>query len=282
MLQCETADVILLLIKIEVGENMQLPSTIQDNIGKRPYRLDDVGLSGSQVLLFDDMVLKIQPESDESKNELAIMQWLDGKLPVPKIICHEATNGVSYLLMTRATGKMSCDLSFINSPDRLVELLAEGLRKLWSVDITDCPCDASLNHHLAAAEYNVKNGLVDLENVEPETLGEKGFKDTEDLLAWLKANRPTEDPVLSHGDYCLPNIFANDLGISGYIDLGRAGIADRYRDIAICYRSLKSNLRGSYGGHPPVDFDSDELFRQLKITPDWDKIRYYILLDELF
>lgn len=261
---------------------MQLPSGIQRIIGDRPYRLDDVGLSGSQVLLFDDMVLKIQPESDESKNEFVIMQWLDGKLPVPKIICNENVNGMSFLLMTRVPGKMACDLSFINSPDRLVELLADGLRMLWSVDIAPCPCDASLDHHLAAAEYNVKNGLVDLDNVEPETFGKNGFKNPEELLAWLKANRPKEDFVFSHGDYCLPNIFANDRGISGYIDLGRAGIADRYRDIAICYRSLKSNLHGSYGGHPPVAFDLEELFRQLEISPDWEKIRYYILMDELF
>lgn len=261
---------------------MQLPSAIQDHIGNRSYRLDDVGLSGSQVLLFDDMVLKIQPESDEVKNELTIMEWLDGKLPVPKIICHEAAGGFSYLLMTRLAGKMSCDLSYINSPDLLVELLAQGLRKLWSLDISECPCDLSLDHHLAAAEYNVRKGLVDLEDLEPDTLGENGFKDVEELLTWLKENRPEEDFVFSHGDYCLPNIFGNNSKIMGYIDLGRAGIADRYRDIAICYRSLKSNLRGSYGGHPPVNFDSDELFRKLGITPDWDKIRYYILLDELF
>ena len=261
---------------------MRLPSGIQNMIGTRPYRLDDVGLSGSQVLLFDDMVLKIQPESEESKTEHAIMQWLDGKLPVPQILCHEAENGMSYLLMSHVPGKMSCDLGFINAPDQLTELLAKGLKKLWSVDITDCPCDASLDRHLDAAEYNVKNGLVDLENVEPETFGENGFHDPEELLAWLKTNRPEEDLVFSHGDYCLPNIFADEQGISGYIDLGRAGVADRYRDIAICYRSLKSNLHGSYGGHPPVEFDCDELFRKLEIMPDWEKIRYYILLDELF
>ena len=211
-----------------------------------------------------------------------MMQWLDEKLPVPKIMCHEVENGISYLLMSRVPGKMSCDLSFINAPDQLTELLAEGLRKLWSVDVADCPCDASLDRHLAAAEYNVKNSLVDPGNAEPGTFGENGFKDPEELLAWLKANRPKEDLVFSHGDYCLPNIFADEQGISGYIDLGRAGVADRYRDIAICYRSLKSNLHGSYGGHPPVEFDCDELFRKLEIMPDWEKIRYYILMDELF
>lgn len=261
---------------------MMLPDKIKEIIGNRAYTLDDIGMSGSQVLIFDDMVLKIQPESAEALTEREMMRWLGGKQPVPDIICHEVVDGMSFLLMTRVPGKMSCDLSFIYDPERLIDVLCEGLQLLWNTDISDCPCNAMLDQHLAAAEHNVRNGLVDLENVEPGTFGEDGFKDPEDLLVWLKENRPAEDLVLSHGDYCLPNIFADDNGICGFIDLGRAGVADRYRDIAICYRSLKSNLHGSYGGHSPVDFDADKLFDKLKITPDWHKIRYYFLMDELF
>lgn len=261
---------------------MRLPNKIETIIADKAYQLDAIGMSDSQVLLFDDMVLKIQQESDEARTERTMMDWLSGKLPVPTLLAHEVLDGKSFLLMSRVPGKMSCDFAFINDPHRLVDILCEGLKTLWSTDISGCPCDASLDQHLAAAEYNVNNGLVDLDNVEPETFGENGFKDPEDLLAWLKENRPKEELVLSHGDYCLPNVFADEKGIRGFIDLGRAGVADRYRDIAICYRSLKSNLRGSYGGHPSVEFDADELFLRLGITPDWDKIRYFILMDELF
>lgn len=261
---------------------MDLPEKIKNIIGDRSYTLDEIGMSDSQVLLFDDMVLKIQPEGAEARTERKMMHWMRGRLPVPEILCHEIEGNRSFLLMSRVSGKMSCDLEFINEPERLVDILCKGLEMLWSVDTSDCPCDASLDHHLAAAEYNVRNGLVDLDNVEPETFGENGFKDPEDLLEWLKANRPQEDIVLSHGDYCLPNVFADEEEISGFIDLGRAGVADRYRDIAICYRSLTSNLHGSYGDHPPVEFDPNTLFERLEIEPDWKKIRYYILMDELF
>ncbi len=239
-------------------------------------------MSGSKVLVFNDLVLKIQQESAETQKEREMMGWLCGRLPVPRVIEHELMDDRSFLLMSRIPGKMCCDLELINDPARLVDILCEGLKMLWQTDISSCPVDAALDQHLAAAEYNVRNGLVDLDNVEPETFGENGFRDPQELLEWLKANRPVEDIVLSHGDYCLPNIFTDGEKISGFIDLGRAGCADRYRDIAICYRSLQSNLRGSYGDHPPVDFDADELFRRLGITPDWDKIRYYILMDELF
>lgn len=65
--------------------------------------------------------------------------------------------------------------------------------------------------------------------------------------------------VLSHGDFCLPNLFGIHEKVTGYIDLGIAGITQTR-----------------------LDFDEMLLFRELGIEPGWEKIRYYILLDELF
>ena len=47
-------------------------------------------------------------------------------------------------------------------------------------------------------------------------------------------------------------------------DLGDTGIGDKWRDIALCYRSLKHNFDGSYGGKVYTDFDSDMLFEALE------------------
>jgi kanamycin kinase/aminoglycoside 3'-phosphotransferase-3 len=87
-------------------------------------------------------------------------------------------------------------------------------------------------------------------------------------------NKPKEDLVFSHGDYCLPNIFLEGGEITGFIDLGRAGIADKWQDIALAIRSLEYNLKS--------DKYIDLFFRYLEIEPDYEKIKYYILLDELF
>ena len=62
----------------------------------------------------------------------------------------------------------------------------------------------------------------------------------------VKCNRPEEDIVLTHGDFCLPNVFVKDGAISGFIDLGKMGPADRWQDIAIAIRSLEHNFNGKY------------------------------------
>ena len=77
-------------------------------------------------------------------------------------------------------------------------------------------------------------------------------------------------------------MFIKDDRIAGFIDLGKAGMADRYQDIALCYRSLKHNAEGAYGGKVYEGFQPEKLFEELGIEPDWEKVRYYLLLDELF
>ena len=108
------------------------------------------------------------------------------------------------------------------------------------------------------------------------------FKDAEELLSWLKENKPSYEPVLSHGDFCLPNVFIKDGKLSGLIDLGNTGTGDKWMDIALGYRSLKHNFDGTYGGKVYEGFRPEVLFEKLGIEPDMEKIRYYILLDELF
>lgn len=142
--------------------------------------------------------------------------------------------------------------------------------------------DWSLKNKLAEARYNVENRLVDMDNVEPNTFGECGFHNPEALLQWLYENQPEEELVLSHGDYCLPNVFFQNNEVSGYIDFGKTGIADKWCDIALCYRSLSHNYSGRYHGQAYSGFDDLLLFKELGIDPNWEKVRYYILLDELF
>ena len=193
----------------------KIPDKILEIVGNQSSFSNNVGMSGSEVLIYPDYVLKVQAESEETKNERDIVEWLDERLK--------------------------------------------------------------------QARWNVEHNLVDLENVEPETFGEGGFRNPEELLGWLEANRPEEDIVFTHGDFCLPNVFVQNHRISGFIDLGKMGPADRWQDIAIVLRSLNHNSVGFYnGGKKYFDFTNQMLLDELGIEMDYDKYRYYILLDELF
>lgn len=184
--------------------------------------------------------------------------------------------------MTRVQGKMSCDEEYMKDPMKLTELLAGALKLLWHIDVTECPCIWNIDRKLEMAEYQVENNMVDTQNVEPDTYGENGFASPKELFQWLVENKPNEELVLSHGDFCLPNIMFEGKELKGYIDLGRMGVADRWQDIALCYRSLLHNYDGKYGGKKYEGFYPEMLFERLGIEPDMEKIRYYILLDELF
>lgn len=261
---------------------MILPEKIKSLVTGEIYETDDIGMSGSSVRIYADKILKVQEHNEESENEYRMMRYLHGKLPVPEVYAYETAEETSYLLMSKCQGQMACAGEYMADPVTQCKMLADGLKRLWSVDISDCPSDQRLIYKLEQARYNVENDLVDVNNVEPDTFGEKGFQDPAALLQWLHANRPEEEPVLSHGDYCLPNLFGTGEKVTGYIDLGKTGIADRWCDIAICYRSLSHNYSGKYHGQAYSGYDDLLLFHELGIEPDWEKIRYYILLDELF
>jgi kanamycin kinase len=51
------------------------------------------------------------------------------------------------------------------------------------------------------------------------------------------------DRVLLHGDFCLPNFIMKDWRLSGFIDLGAAGVGDRHIDLFWGAWTLNFNLK---------------------------------------
>ena len=260
-----------------------IPDNIKKLIAERKYTIDDMGKSGSSILIFDDCVLKILDSClHNEESSVEVLNWLKGKLPVPEVLAFEKKGDYQYLLMTRIPGEMSCSEYYMEHPNELLPLMAQALKMLWAIDISDCPKSRDFDTELRAARYRVENNLVNIDDAEPDTFGENGFENPAALLKWLEENKPVYEPVLSHGDFCLPNVLLKDGKVSGFIDCGDTAIGDKWKDIALCYRSLKHNFDGTFGGKVYPDFNPDLLFDALGIEPDWDKIRYWILLDELF
>lgn len=260
-------------------KNLDLPPKIAAEVGERTFYPDKIGQSSSAVLLSDDLVLKISPKNEESMNEVAVLRFLCGKLPVPEVIGCECEGEKIYLLTTRVKGEMACAPQYRTHPEELIFALAGILKRMWSVDVAGLS-ECTLESRLSLAEQRVRSGQVDIGNTEPQTWQE--FSTPARLLDWLQKRRPKEEElVFSHGDFCLPNILLNGYTFAGLVDLGFGGAAEKWWDIALLWRSLRDNFGGKFGGKwAPVH--PDRLFDALGFAPDREKIRYYLLLDELF
>ena len=217
-----------------------IPYNIKNLIHEEMYSIDDVGMSDSTVIVFNDKILKIQTISEEAENEIRVMELLQGKLPVPKVLGYERDDRKIYLLMTKVPGDMACSDKYMKDPEQLTTILAEGLQMLWNVDINDYPYTWNLEKKLQIAKYAVENNLVDIEDAEPYTFGENGFKNQIIFLNGLLTINLRKSLSCPMGIFT--RIYFRNGKVSGYIDLGRAGIADKWQDIALCYRSLLHNL----------------------------------------
>lgn len=251
----------------------KMPSVIAEHIQGKTYKNEDIGRSGSAVLIFDDMVLKIEKTSSSSDNEHKILSWLDGRLSAPRVVAFACEDGYNYLLMTRLSGVMACEKG--QEPAAVVRGLAEGLRTLWNVDISDCPISWDVDTKLALAKAR-------METIKGKPSNES-FASFDALYDYLAQNRPTEELVFSHGDYCLPNIFLSGEDCVGFLDLGSAGIADKWYDIHMCLWSLSYNFC-ELGGMSEKDFSAYKklLFEELSLESNEEKVRYHALLDEFF
>lgn len=262
------------------GNIDQVPASIAAVLGSRTGKTDGLGKSGAQVLLFDDYVLKIRPVDDWDTADVRILQWLEGKAPAPRVAAHEVLNGQDWLLMTRVQGKELCKPDVMNNPALLLDCMAEALHILWSIPVGDCPFERTVADNLSHAEAGILAGHFDSSGCEPETFGPGGFENPKALLDWLKSHLPQQDRVVTHGDFCLPNLFTDGARFTGFIDVGNVGAGDRWTDLALGWRSLKHNSDGHYGKTYP-NIDPDDLFRAAGVPKDEEKLRYYILLDEL-
>ena len=152
-----------------------------------------------------------------------------------------------------------------------MKVIAEAFKKIYSVDIKDCPFDTSIDYKLALVNDNVRKGLIKEENIKKEVLEKYGSIDN--ILSYLNINKFYEPLCFSHGDTSLPNIFALNNHFSGFIDVGECGIADKWFDLAICEKSIRRNYGDEY---------VKAFCQELGITPDQDKIDYYLLMMELY
>ena len=203
------------------------------------------------------------------EGEAERLRWLQGRAPVPVLVDFVADQTHDHLLVEALPGEDAATASL--SSESLVALLADALRELHAIDITACPFRHMAEDLISRASAILAAGQVDEGNFDPGNIG----RPPSEIFAEMLAGRPvSEDQAFTHGDFCLPNVIIHDKRLSGYIDLGSAGIGDPYRDLALVGRSLNRNLGPGW---------MEAFFARYGLAePDPDKLRYYRLLDEFF
>ena len=252
---------------------MYIPSKWKSKVGDysgsngwSPAEVIKFGM-GNACLYLKSSDVKYAATTYSVRREREMMQWLNGKLVVPKVIDYGFEDNREYMVMSELKGTYIDELK--TDPNECIAHFVRLIKLLHSIDISDCPFDSRIDVRLAELSFLLQNGLASVDNWDEAT----PFTDPGEFYQWLCDNKPMqEELVFSHGDLTA-NVFfdgSNDC----FYDLGRAGVADKWLDIAFCVSDIRSWI-----GDKTYE---DKFFELLGIEPDYEKIEYFILLDEMF
>ena len=206
--------------------------------------------------------------ADHLSQESIRLDYLSGKINIPEKVFYEKYNGKSYILTKEVKGIMLCDDYFDNNKMEGIDIIVEAFNAIYNIDYSDCIIDETIDTKIAEIESRFNQ--IKESDINENTLSR--FHTKENILKYLKGNKPKQIIGFTHGDMSLPNIFALDHHFSGLIDVGNAGISDIYFDLVICEMSIERNYGKEY---IPVFYD------KLGIEKDDFKSDYYRILMSL-
>ncbi|HEX4199702.1 MAG TPA: aminoglycoside 3'-phosphotransferase [Caulobacteraceae bacterium] len=203
--------------------------------------------------------------------EIAAMRWLDGRAGAPGLLWAGAVDGRPAMLAEALPGVALHELPPDRAEAGMIATVA-ALRALHALPITDCPLDQRLPVKLAEAWRRVEEGEVHASEFDPDHTG----RAPADLWREMMAAAPDgEELVFTHGDASLPNFIVPDLGPAGVVDLGLAGVSDRYQDFALFLRSSARNF-------PGLDARALLMAHYPLAEIDERKLTFYRRLDEFY
>ena len=175
----------------------------------------DIGRSEATVLKTPDGFLKIAPRGKLCR-AATLQEYFASKGLSAPLIAFDQDDARDYLLVAAVPGRSGIEI--LDSPEWLVDTLAETLRHVHSMDASDCPL-SDVNEQ-ALALYERETGHA--------------YPGDASIL---------KKDALVHGDCCLPNVFFGENGFSGFIDLGEGGLGDHHFDLYWAMWSLNYNLK---------------------------------------
>jgi kanamycin kinase len=198
------------------------------------------------------------------------MIWAAPYLPVPRVVACERLGATSVLVTDALGGRDATYAGWRDDLPGLVAALGRGLRAFHdAVGEEWCPFRFDAGRALEHVRRRLAADLIHSTDLHPE----HAHLTPASALAELEAIAPTdEDLVVCHGDYCAPNVLLTDGRVSGYVDLGELGVADRWWDVAVGAWSVGWNFGMEY---------EDLFYESYGVAPDPARIAFYRLLYDL-
>lgn len=207
--------------------------------------------------------------------------WLNGQgLPGPGVLDWQSGDSGACLITSAVSGVPADQ---VPAEDLRVawDGIADAVRRLHEVPVSRCPFRRGLDAMVPLARDVVGRGAVNPEflPVEQQHMPVAGLLDAVTRQVPRRREQEAADTVVCHGDLCLPNIILDPrtLDVSGFIDVGRLGLADRYADLAL----LLANARETWPDEEQGRAADAAFAARYGIALDHDRLRFYLHLDPL-
>jgi aminoglycoside phosphotransferase len=205
----------------------------------------------------------------ELLDEVANLQMLRDTSLVPEVLGVEDDGVIARAMLSEVPGRPLHELVPVVGGAGVIDVAANVLKWLWGkfdragVDLADSAAREvrSLPLVINDPHFSVEEFTV-----------HSGGRGPAEILSVLRRKLETVDlDVFAHGDLCLPNIMVvPDTREWRLIDLGKAGLGDRFRDLA----SLKSSLDRNVG-----EAAYPALLDRLDLVDDAEKRSTYDMID---
>jgi aminoglycoside phosphotransferase len=172
--------------------------SLKELLEKHVHRQIFTGWSGAEAYYLPGLAayLKIAPLESPSdlSREKEVLEWLAGKLSVPKALGFEKTNDKQLILISEIKGRAVSDHVAANRHDMVVirdcvKKTAAAMRQIHDLPIAECPFKQDIDTKLAAARENIRRGFVDESDFDREHQGRSAAKIYNELVEKKTASR---------------------------------------------------------------------------------------------
>jgi len=221
----------------------------------------------------DKKIYKIRKKSkifyltiaDHLSKESISLDYLKEKISIPEKIFYEKYNSKSYILTKSLKGK---SLEEFLNPMEVIDILIETYNKLYNIDYSDCVIDETIDIKIKRIEEKLKQ--IESKDIDFKLI--EKFHTKDNIIKYLKGNKPKQIIGFTHGNMKLSNIYADNNHFSGITDVKDCGLSDIYYDLVTTEISIEEKYGKEY---------IDIFYDKLGIEKDEFKSEYYRIIINL-